>query len=1677
MGLDSSPSRDIEYQELERHDLLTGEPRYIEDEIRNANFATYFGAIAALLSLVAMILSWVLYYRDRSSTYLWHSIWLIFAFLFGLACAGWGATAVPAIRTGNQPNPMFTLVVFLGSLLFLGYLLLSAIWLTFFRPIHYDFLVGLRTDNDLWNKRMTNGSSFNDGWTSSRRMMWWVILFTLIAGICFAFTAYASRSVVWNRYNLTRFALYFALVWIVFISWMIIYWAQEAFLYEHFSLAPNARTEIRVLKVLAILALIYAAVNALVNLLKVKIGYFLLAMIGIVFLVVLVGTTGLIWREIRLSGARDRSTSNGGSVQCTGTQSSIHENSLQKWCPTGGKYLAEGQTCTKDFLASRWEGNNEGRFLNPACCLTAKYVYIWPYMLIAYWATALIIAVAIAIGCNFYLGDTSEYLTNANKSIGLPDILALVAIFLLFAGFGLYFILRKARSIPNGTTGLRANSFIVGGNPADPNVSNRNVSTSLDGFTTIPAKVLNASNPATQFSGSSSGQVCAPYDTTTLPVPVFNKDDTVCKDVATCSIRLSLFVKGAKFNATNLGGSVRALGDARYNFFSNCDQTDADYITVSGTEAQIGTFLKSLTFCLSRVNSQPDILARWDQQKSADIGVNGLLGTETLSPPENNKATTQCGTGFGVDKAKSPYKGDKLISNVDVAQTVVGRLHYIEGGAIKTDLTPINDISKITGVLTDDNGAITDVNFYVFKDGTAAIQSLPVYKDTSYKVRLTISDAKGIFLPKTVEVLVDPKSKPLSFGDVRLVTKDATVCATGDAACLAKQTLLKGKIQTIAFDSTSNAANTMKPLSGVSFTPYTGFVAGGTPAQSAVTSDSNGAATIDTNYGAYTVIGTKTGYVPVIRFIDLQEPTNSPAPFYLRSESAPFDYLVKAEYAKTDVDWDLIVQAKSISGATCETSPYNKYCAFGAHANDVQGIVGEEQVVFNRLSIATYNAFVQQSPSYNKECTAASTINANAYHFEQGIQWSHLNQTTKVDLSQFKFTTATGNDNAAGSNLLLAILKNFPRHSPVETPAQSKIAKILAFFQRGNPHTFIENLPNTDFSKLDETATARLKGTTPLSGKFVPRVNTLQEDITIQKYEDNTTELDKTTKQRKIVAEYTLTSAQNTIKVASTNTTKLSTVGTNSSGATEFTSTISGNETNGTATGKVEDYINFSNENKTLVNATGFIRSDNETLNVPGGVRATNDSRSEIVNNVEGTFLLKKAHSRSRTLKATVAGFEVDSTESTNVTETNSTTVGNSDVRKVNNKTCSAGNCTTLIVEKIEIASLALNHSKNYQETSTKKKDDKLNQEIKEVKEFEKKENGLSVELKSNNTKFNSYENATQETSFEGSTASEGSGSSGYVVKESKFKEKYVVPFSNNTSSVIITEIDTTSSEKTFANKTDKTSPVSEKNQTKKENLVANKFTGSNKTTSTFTNIVKNNNKTVKGDADLTQITINTADVDAANTKNVTVQETSELKTWDKSEALRPSQNYQTLKNAKKTVTEVYGDKATERTASNFLKCENTTVTDEADYTAFNSTTTVDITLTAECTYVNNSKYSYKNVSYVQKDAAGAVKLFNWVETVKVGDNAAVEKKDGTPAPKRLLMESSRRRRLQGSSTDGNIVWVRCWTGFGAISDVSINTIVKDKPTVADCEKRIETDRPNYTVQKLQTAVDAANKA
>jgi len=157
--------RNDEISLLERHDLLTGEPRYIEDEIRNSKFAMIFGALAGVACLVGLILGWIFYHRDRKGLSLWHAIMLTVGMLVGFAVAAWGAGAGSNISRGQPPSSGLTFLAFVGSLISAIYLGGAALWLKLYKPTHLCRLTSWTSSDHEWNRHMPDKWDLEKGWT------------------------------------------------------------------------------------------------------------------------------------------------------------------------------------------------------------------------------------------------------------------------------------------------------------------------------------------------------------------------------------------------------------------------------------------------------------------------------------------------------------------------------------------------------------------------------------------------------------------------------------------------------------------------------------------------------------------------------------------------------------------------------------------------------------------------------------------------------------------------------------------------------------------------------------------------------------------------------------------------------------------------------------------------------------------------------------------------------------------------------------------------------------------------------------------------------------------------------------------------------------------------------------------------------------------------------------------------------------------------------------------------------------------------------------------------------------------------------------------------------------------------------------------------------------------------
>lgn len=958
-------------------------PRDYVLEKRNASLTVVIGLTSFLITLVCMVLAWVLHARHSNGTFLALAIVLIFMLIFVGYCIYWGLKTIKDVSKKRVPNPITSSVVFFASLFLTGYCFVVCMMLTFYKAIHYDYLIGLYTHKEKWQEIMP-GSSFDTVWRQNKAIIVAISILLLVLGLSFLFFSYTASSVSYNRYYKIRDSLYFALILMTIAAWGGLHWSIESYEKLDFIDNEDAVMMVRFMRIITIVAICLSFVNGLVNFAKFKWAYFMFAFINVLLLIMVVICSAATWREVRKEQFKERSDM--GTQSCITTMYTIHETKINTWCNiNGGKYLNPPNTCGKAFLATRWESDQLGeiRSLNPACCLSAKHYYIWPYMMMAFFGTILMLANAMVAIFDLYLSDSTFFMGVTIRKRSKNDYLGIGVITALNLFFILWFTLSRDNDPEIHSRAAYYNSFLY------PEVN------SIAGWDTVPGKLLKDTNPS-RTSGSSIGSVCYPYDTSILPDGNFDTVNSDCSRPEICTIRLAIaLLDGAKFSLISANNQTAKITENRYTFFPNCAFNISDYLMFRGSESEIKDILKYLKICPNSTIDLPRILVYKDQVNSSTLGFNGLANGESFSQSESNQDYSLCGRGFDKDTcAIQPCKVQKVLSDMLVFRTLKGRLFYINNGQL------VHNVPNTLIITASDSAGVIPTTTKIYQNGLFSIEKVALYRHAPYILRLEINDLGKEFLSSQIDVVIDPRFGDEPTGEnIMLNTADGLVCPPGNKTiCLESKRLKYGRIAVITNDGSSSASSSQnKRLSDIRVRLHKGKLYQGDEILS-VKSDALGVAVFDNiPYGSYSLTVMQDGYKPSVQFIDLQEPNLNPTPFHLNPSTTDFDLKVVADMVITASDYDLIVQMKTTGGIECEVSPYSKYCPYSFHSSDVTTGPGEESIILKKLAVATYNAYVQQSPPYDAKCNSYEFMKANAYHYGAvSLSWSHIQSSSDM---------------------------------------------------------------------------------------------------------------------------------------------------------------------------------------------------------------------------------------------------------------------------------------------------------------------------------------------------------------------------------------------------------------------------------------------------------------------------------------------------------------------------------------------------------------------------------------------------------------------------------------------------------------------------------------------------------
>ena len=1031
MSLETQRNEEISL--LERHDLLTGEPRYIEDEIRNSKIAMYCGAIAGVACLVGLILAWIFYNRDRKGITLWLAIFMTLGMFAGFVIAAWGAGTGSKIRLGHTADTGFTLAAFLLALIFAVYFAVAAVYFRIYRFVHFCRLTNWKSDTDEWNSHMPDSWDLQKGIFRDNRLIWWIVAICAIACLLFAISAYAIWSCTGNRYKFAGYALGLASFGLVMFGFFLIYWVKEAQEWSEFPANEGQFLSwpLTFMKWLAIGGIVLGFLSLVARILNKSTIHFLLGFIALIMILLTVLSVGLVLRNVYESQTNGKYDS-----ECSANMAPIHEDDLGDWCPN--KYLATGRTCRKNDATFRWESDevpHPQATLNPSCCFCIKNYYTWPYQMVGFFGIFFLICLIIVAMTNFYLSDNRDTygLSTAADPIdyaflGLCFLAALIAL--------LYFWLRDGdRSSGNNNASFRAfNDKSV----RDPN------------FDRVHSRLKSSS------TGASIPQGTFVFNSENNPTATYDPSNSVCGDGDNCLTRLAVLSRAGSVSAGNTFGTVEGEARTRLAFFPGCTATNHGYIMYYGQTDQIASLMKELQISASG-NSNPDVLYYVDQVKDTDFqsGGGGLVNGENPSTAMG-AADTNCGDGFNTPTSLSTCAGEcKYAYNHQLQTTTLkGQLYYIEGADKKTDIH-----SGVSVAAYDGDTQVGSGNLY--STGIFTIPNIPINPDTDTIYQVRVQDQDNIFLDDDFDAVV-PKSADTetSAGHKRLLTKDGEVCnLTNDPDCVNNQEYKQGTIKVHVINSETGAdveGATVDLIGNQSFT--------GTVSQTGTTGADGYATFENLNYGYYDAkvqgTGLNLGVVEIDLNSELTDKKVSVSPV-----DTEFDMIQQMHVDDPTADFDLKMYARNPSNYECEVSPMNKYCAYSQHYKDNQlGETSQEIIKVKDFAVAKYKTTIEPAPNYGTTCPeyqllADHTTSTNADSrsaivsnpVSGGWNWETFRTTNPLDKNPLYVNTnyKSGVTSPTDQQLVIAYLGVPPN---VETKTGAQVPKTL-LNEAGTPVT------------------------------------------------------------------------------------------------------------------------------------------------------------------------------------------------------------------------------------------------------------------------------------------------------------------------------------------------------------------------------------------------------------------------------------------------------------------------------------------------------------------------------------------------------------------------------------------------------------------------------------------------
>jgi len=775
----------------------------------------------------------------------------------------------------------------------------------------------------------------------------------------------------------------------------MVYWGEECFEWEKYpALASWKDSNItRTLWIIGIIAIVVGVISLFVNFLKFGKGYFVIALVATVLLLVLVCVNGFLLRNIY---QEEVSPSMDG--QCSANLAPIAQDEIKQWCPT--KYSAN--TCRKQDITVAWDVDKTPvKSLNPACCGCTKQYYIWPFYMLAIMSLFLTLSTFVFLASAFYLSDNVENY-GAHKLVDSLDSIFIGLGLLALIIFGLYFIFRGANTIGNSNESYK--SYVdPEGNP-DPNF-----------------KLV---NPSLKTAVATENDGCYHWNSKIYQLPTFSSTYEKCKDPANCIMRVAILSRNAKIEVGDMASIVGNV-NTRQQFFPGCSSSNNQFTFFYGTEANIQKTIQSIKFC-PKNPAKPELDAAYyvDQVDKKLIDNGGMLNDEnpsmTLKPADEATCLKDWKESTAVTACTAICQ--LKLTGALTFTTVKGRF-FLYNAAGEVDYT----IPKTLTITAMRNGIPIGAPGNLFANGYFTIPQIPVMPTSDYPLTVAIDDQSNTLLQDTIDVLISHKAATeTSAGTIALLSADGRFCAETDTTCKDAITPMRGLINVTVVQSVSGA-----PASNIEVKLRATHSLTGAEVASNVTNSQGYAIFNNTNYGPYMIVINDASYEPASQRVNLREKASNIS-IGLLPINTDSDMRVTMTTNDPTVDFDLMMYARNPAGKECVCSPINKYCAYSYHYSDVStGQTGSEIINIKRLAVAEYKTTAEPAPAYNLQC--AEVVATQNAHMANAVTWDWNTVKKTVALKDIKFkvkTSSLADKNAGG--IYTAVLAQLSEESPVQ---------------------------------------------------------------------------------------------------------------------------------------------------------------------------------------------------------------------------------------------------------------------------------------------------------------------------------------------------------------------------------------------------------------------------------------------------------------------------------------------------------------------------------------------------------------------------------------------------------------------------------------------------------------------